>query len=67
MAATLLESALFGHERGAFTGAHSQRVGPFEYAAGGTVVTPKTSLGPIGFIAVLDDTEGNRVGLHMPV
>lgn len=36
-------------------------------AAGGAVVTPKTSLGPIGFIAVVDDTEGNRVGLHMPV
>lgn len=34
-------------------------------AAGGSVVTPKTSLGPIGFIAVIDDTEGNRVGLHM--
>jgi len=34
--------------------------------AGGTVVTPKTSLGPIGFMAVIDDTEGNRVGLHTP-
>lgn len=33
--------------------------------AGGTVVTPKTSLGPIGHIAIIDDTEGNRVGLHM--
>lgn len=34
--------------------------------AGGTIAMPKTSLGPIGFIAMVDDTEGNRVGLHMP-
>lgn len=34
--------------------------------AGGAVVTPKTSLGPQGFFAIIDDTEGNRVGLHTP-
>jgi uncharacterized protein len=35
-------------------------------AAGGKIVTPKTSIGPWGFIAHVLDTEGNRVGLASP-
>src|SRR5271167_2351349 len=37
LAPTLLESELFGHERGSFTGAHERRVGRFEQAQGGTL------------------------------
>ena len=37
LSASLLESELFGHERGAFTGAHERRIGRFELAQGGTL------------------------------
>jgi predicted enzyme related to lactoylglutathione lyase len=36
-------------------------------AAGGKVVVPRTDIGEPGFIALVIDTEGNRVGLHDPV
>ncbi len=34
--------------------------------AGGQVLLPRTDIGQPGFIALIQDTEGNRVGLHMP-
>jgi len=63
---TLLESELFGHEKGAFTGAIAQKIGRFELASGGTLflneigdISPSTQL---KLLRILQEREFVRVG-----
>src|SRR5262245_44138403 len=75
LAETLLESELFGHERGAYTGADRKREGRFEQANGGTLfldeigeISPSTQ---VKLLRVLQEREFERVGgnqtLHVDV
>src|SRR6266487_1827353 len=63
---TLLESELFGHERGAFTGAHARRIGRFEQANHGTIFLDEIgdlSLGTqVNLLRVLQEKYIQRVG-----
>jgi transcriptional regulator with PAS, ATPase and Fis domain len=66
----IIESELFGHEKGAFTGAGESRKGYFELADGGTVFLDEIGELPIGtqvkFLRVLENGEYMRVGSSTP-
>jgi DNA-binding NtrC family response regulator len=67
----LVESTLFGHERGAFTGAHRQQLGKFELAAGGTLFLDE--IGDLRFdlqaklLRAIQEGEIERVGGSKPI
>ncbi len=69
--AELIESELFGHEKGAFTGAAGRHVGKFEQADGGTLFLDEIGDMPLGMQAkllrVLEEGEIERVGADRPI
>ncbi len=67
----MLEAILFGHERGAFTGAHAAHPGKFEQAQGGTLLLDEVTEMPLGLQAkllrVLQEREVERLGGRVPI
>jgi DNA-binding NtrC family response regulator len=68
---TLIENELFGHERGAFTGASDRRQGKFELAAGGTVFLDEIGELPLGvqgkLLRAIEEKMIDRIGGRAPV
>ena len=68
---SLLESELFGHERGAFTGAAQRKIGYIEYAQGGTLFLDEVGDMPlttqVKMLRVLEAREINRLGSNEPI
>jgi len=68
---SMLEAVLFGHEKGAFTGAHQRRTGKFEQAQGGTLLLDEISEMDPGLQAkllrVLQEKEVERIGGKSPI
>ncbi len=68
---SLIESELFGHEKGAFTNAHSRRIGKVEYADKGTLFLDEIESMPLGIQAkllrVLQERSFERVGANEPI
>src|SRR5207244_7925932 len=68
---TLIASELFGHEKGAFTGAQQRRLGRFELAAGGTIFLDEIGELPaeaqVALLRVLQEREFERVGGSHPI
>ena len=68
---TLIESEIFGHEKGSFTGAVERRIGCFELAAGGTLLLDELAEMPVGtqakLLRVLEERKLRRLGARTEV
>lgn len=68
---TLLQAELFGHERGAFTGAHQRKIGRIEAAHGGTLFLDETGDMPLesqaSLLRFLQEGTIERLGGHAPI
>jgi len=66
LAESLLESELFGHEKGAFTGADKRRIGKFEFASGGTIFLDEIGELPnsvqVKLLRVIEEKKITRIG-----
>lgn len=69
--AELIESELFGHERGSFTGAHARKIGKFEYADSGTIFLDEISTLPMALqtklLRVIQERTFDRIGSNTSI
>ncbi|WP_191601258.1 sigma-54-dependent transcriptional regulator [Marinomonas algicola] len=68
---SMMESELFGHEKGAFTDAKTQRIGKLEYSNGGTLFLDEIESMPMGMqirlLRVLEERKVERLGSNQPI